>query len=98
MFVVKLINLFQINLLSQKCNAQNIQNFTEYIKLLKLARSVTKFNEDLLDILYNALFKFVEKPDLFNAKISVLTEMDSLHQDIHKRNTARFHEPQIDYE
>lgn len=86
--------IFFVNIFSRRCDPQNAQNFTEYKTVLKIARNISKFG--LLDIIYNALFKFLRRPHLFNRENNELFEVDSLHQDLYKRNRDRLYEPRLD--
>lgn len=62
------------------------ENFTEYIRYLRLALNSGSRNPALVLILYYKLLDFAGSPALFKAPSTVLFEMDHLHRNLYDRN------------
>lgn len=76
------LNFYQNNLLSnffsEKCDVKNMENFKDYIKILKILRNISTRNQNFLKLVWTALLSFVEKPMLFS-NLTELFEVDELH-------------------
>lgn len=74
---------------SKKCeDVQATKNFAEYISFLKIALNTRTINNDIMNRLFLALLKFVQKPTLFDNK-EQLAEADKLHQKLYERITEK---------
>lgn len=60
-----------------KCNPKKMENFTDYIKFLKILQNTRTKNVNLLTI-FRTFFTFIRKPSLFN-NLTELFAIDELH-------------------
>lgn len=59
------------------------KNFADYIEFLKMARNARTHNLDLVKMLDETLFTFIDKPKLFSVNLDELIEVDALLQDLY---------------
>lgn len=60
-----------------------MENFADYIEILKVLRNVCTQNREFLKLVWNSLLRFVEKPSLFNNSTE-LFKVDELHTELFK--------------
>lgn len=57
-----------------------MQNFTDYIKIIKILRNISTQNEEFFKLVRSFFYSFVKKPSLFNiTNIKELIEVDEIH-------------------
>lgn len=65
-----------------------MQNFQDYIEILKILRNTVTQNKKFTRLVWTALLDFVEKPLLFN-NFDELLEVDKLHISLYKVDDHR---------
>lgn len=63
-----------------------MQNFGDYIEILKILRNMCTKDYNFLKLVWNAFLSFVKKPSLFLDNLEELFEVDELHTILFKLN------------
>lgn len=87
-FMISSIFIFKIppiSFHSVKLTSKNMQNFTEYIKILKVVKYSTTRNKDLINLVDGAIYYCAStKPSLFNNNNHQLIEVDALYRTLYE--------------
>lgn len=78
------MTFFHFDCLRSDCEILKTQNFTKYIKFIKVAQNTHTKNVNIKKQLYWSFYKFVEDPFLFD-NLGDLIEIDPIHQNSYQQ-------------